>query len=84
MKALKHHLEAGHRYVQLDVTKLLSCDRDGVLAIVEAHHAFIAADGTLVLAGVRTPLRQLFRLLGVDSVLFLTRTRRAAADRWPT
>jgi anti-anti-sigma regulatory factor/GAF domain-containing protein len=83
-KALKHHLESGHRYVQLDVSKLLSCDRDGVLAIVDAHHAFIAAEGTLVLAGARTPLRQLLRLLGVDTVLFLARTRRGTAIRWPT
>jgi anti-anti-sigma regulatory factor len=83
-KVLKHHLESGHRYVQLDVSKLLSCDRDGVLAIVAAHHAFIAADGTLVLTGARTPLRQLLRLLDVDSVLFLARTRRSSAGRWPT
>jgi GAF domain-containing protein len=83
-KVLKHHLESGHRYLQLDVSKLLSCDRDGVLAIVDAHHAFIAAEGTLVLAGVRTPLRQLMRLLAVDNVLFLARTRRGTTGRWPT
>jgi anti-anti-sigma regulatory factor len=82
-KVLKHHLESGHRYVQLDVSRL-SCDRDGVLAIVAAHHAFIAAKGTLVLTGVRTPQRQLMRLLGVDGVLFLARARRATAGRWPT
>jgi anti-anti-sigma regulatory factor/GAF domain-containing protein len=83
-KVLKHHLESGHRYVHLDVSKLLSCDRDGVSAIVAAHHAFIAAEGTLVLAGARTPLRELFRLLGVDGVLFLARVRRGSAGRWAT
>ncbi|MEP7179161.1 MAG: GAF domain-containing protein [Pseudonocardiales bacterium] len=83
-KVLRHHLESGHRYVQLDVSKLLSCDRDGALAIVDAHHAFIAAGGTLVLAGARTPLRQLLRLLGFDKVLFLARARRGNAVRWPT
>jgi anti-anti-sigma regulatory factor len=83
-KVLRHHLESGHRYVQLDVTKLLSCDRDGVLAIVDAHHAFIAAEGTLVLAGARTSLRQLLRLLGADNVLFLARARRGSTGRWST
>jgi anti-anti-sigma regulatory factor len=77
-RALKHQLESGHRYVHLDVSKLLACDRDGMQTILEAHHAFLAADGTLVLAGARTALRQ---LLGVDTVLFLARARRAQADR---
>jgi anti-anti-sigma regulatory factor len=83
-KVLKHHLDSGHRYVQLDVSKLLSCNRDGVLAIVDAHHAFIAAEGTLVLAGARTPLRQQLRMLGVDKILFLARARRGPEGRWPT
>lgn len=50
-RALKHRLESGHRYVQLDVSKLLSCDRDGALSLVDAHHAFIDAKGALVLVG---------------------------------
>jgi anti-anti-sigma regulatory factor len=83
-KVLKQQLESGRRYVHLDVSKLLSCDRDGVFAIVEAHHAFLAAEGTLVLAGARTPLRQLLHLLSVDSILFLARARQGQADRWPT
>jgi anti-anti-sigma regulatory factor len=82
--ALKHQLESGHRYVHLDLSTLLGCDRDGVLAIVQAHHAFLAADGTLVLAEASTALRQLLHVLGVDTVLFLARTRRAQADRRPT
>jgi anti-anti-sigma regulatory factor len=83
-RALKHQLESGHRYVHLDVSELLACDRDGALAIVEAHHAFLAADGTLVLAGAGTALRQLLHLLGVDTVLFLARARRGQAERRPT
>jgi len=83
-RALKHRLESGHRYVQLDVSKLLSCDRDGALSLVDAHHAFIDAKGALVLVGARTTLRQLFRLLGVDTVLFLARGTGGRPDRWAT
>jgi anti-anti-sigma regulatory factor len=83
-KVLKHHLESGHRYVHLDVSGLLSCDRDGASAVVAAHHAFVAARGTLVLAGARPPFLQLLRLMDADTVLFLARTRRGTAGRWPT
>jgi len=81
-KALDHHLEAGQRYLHLDVSELTSCDQDGARVLRDAHHACIAADGTLVLDGAGAPLRQLLRLAGVDTLLFLARDRRGRRSRW--
>jgi len=81
-KVFKHRLQAGHRYLHLNVAGLVSCDQDGAKALVDAHHAFIAADGALVLVGVRPTLRNMLRLAGVDTVLFLARDRRISGHRW--
>lgn len=73
--ALTHHLQAGRRYVRLDLSTLHTCDRDGVNALVRAHDAFFNAPGALILLGSRATLRHLLRRNGLDTVLFL------AADR---
>ncbi|PZS12657.1 MAG: anti-sigma factor antagonist [Pseudonocardiales bacterium] len=75
MAVLIHHLHAGRRYVRLDLSALHSCDREGMNALVGAHHAFLEAPGVLVLLGARASVRQLLHRTGLDTVLFLTADR---------
>jgi anti-anti-sigma regulatory factor len=69
--ALTHHLQAGRRYVRLDLSALHTCDRAGVNALVRAHDAFFNAPGVLILLGARATLRRLLKRNGLDTVLFL-------------
>ena len=49
---LANQLEVGRRYVRLDVSGLEFVDACGLSAILEAHNAFLAAHGNLVLTGI--------------------------------
>jgi anti-anti-sigma factor len=69
---LGDHLEAGRRYVRLDVSGLSHIDTVGLRVLLDAHHRYLTNRGTLVLTGIRPPTVRLLRSHGLDNVLLYT------------
>lgn len=69
--ALEHQLDAGRRYVRLNLSALTFCDASGLHALVAAHHRFLNGRGTLVLAAVSPAVSRLLTLTSLDRTLFL-------------
>jgi anti-sigma B factor antagonist len=68
---LTNQLEIGHRYVRLDLSDLDFADACGLSAIVDAHNAFLAAHGNLVLTGVGPRIARLIALTHLEPALFV-------------
>jgi anti-sigma B factor antagonist len=71
---LGNQLEIGRRYVRLDLSGLDFVDASGLSAIVQAHNAFLAARGNLVLTGIGPRFARLIALTHLDRDLFLVGT----------
>jgi anti-anti-sigma regulatory factor len=61
--------ELGVQYIRLDVCRVTAIDEVAVAALLRAHQCFLASRGTLVLTGVRGPVREAFASAGLDRVL---------------
>ena len=68
---LGNQLESGRRYVRLDVSGLDFVDACGLSAILEAHNAFLAAHGNLVLTGIPPRMARLIALTHLERDLFV-------------
>lgn len=68
--ALDQYLAAGRRYTCLDLSRVPMLDQAGFDVLVEGHHRFLAAGGTLVLTGVGPRIARLLELTGLDRTLF--------------
>ena len=68
---LGNQLESGRRYVRLDVSGLDFVDACGLSAILEAHNAFLAAHGNLVLTGIGPRMARLIALTHLERDLFV-------------
>lgn len=79
--ALDRHLAAGRRYTRLDLSRVPMLDQAGFDVIVEGHHRFLAAGGTLVLTGISPRIARLLELTGLDRTLCTIVRPAAAAER---
>jgi anti-anti-sigma regulatory factor len=61
--------ELGVQYVRLDVCRVTAIDEVAVAALLRAHQCFLASRGTLVLTGVRGPVRDALVAARLDHVL---------------
>lgn len=69
---LTQQVEAGRRFVRLDMSAVTFLDCACLEVLVSAHHRYIAAHGTIVLTGVGAPVTRLLKLTGLDGTLFTT------------
>src|ERR1700712_3742321 len=69
--ALGEQLAQGHRFVRLDLSRLIFLDCAGLRVLVEAHNGFLYANGALVLTGVDQHVTRLLRLTHLDEALFI-------------
>jgi len=69
--AVDQCLDSGYTHLVIDCADLRSCDSSGVTALLRAHQAASAHDGTIKLTRAGTVLRSRFQLTGLDQVLTL-------------
>ena len=62
----------GRRHVRVDAAAVRFLDATVLEVLFEAHNRFLGRGSTLVVAGMPPRVRRLFRLTGLDKVLFLT------------
>lgn len=74
--ALDQQLAAGRCYARLDLTRVPMLDRAGFDALIEGHHRFLVAGGTLILTGVGPRIARLLELTGLDRTLCPNRAAR--------
>ncbi|GAB2459706.1 STAS domain-containing protein [Jatrophihabitans fulvus] len=68
---LRSHLDAGRRFLRLDVSGVRFVDATALAGIVAAHEQALAARGTLVITGVRSLVGRVLRMSGLDRVLLI-------------
>jgi anti-sigma B factor antagonist len=68
---LRGHLDAGRRFVRLDVAGVTFLDATALGGITVAHHEALARRGTLVITGVHSAVARLLQLTGLHDVLFI-------------
>jgi len=68
---LTAQLEAGRRYLRLDLTGVTYIDPAAIEVIVRAHHRVLARRGTLVLNGVPEPINRALVAADPDRVLLI-------------
>lgn len=62
----------GRRHVRVDAAAVRFLDATVLEVLFEAHNKFLGRGSTLVVAGMPPRVRRLFRLTGLDKVMFLT------------
>jgi anti-sigma B factor antagonist len=60
----------GRRFVRVDLSDVTFIDATALGVLVDAHHLFLKARGTLVLTGTGPRIQRLLRITGLDAVLF--------------
>lgn len=68
---LDDNLSSGHRFVRLDLSRVSFLDCAGLRLLVEAHNAFLAARGSLVLTGIDARIARLLAITHLDECLLL-------------
>lgn len=68
---LQNLLATGGRYVRVDLSGLSFVDCAGLGGLVDAHHAFLQARGTLIVTGTGAHVRRVMGLAGLLDVLFV-------------
>ncbi|MGI8678292.1 MAG: STAS domain-containing protein [Jatrophihabitans sp.] len=68
---LRCHLDAGRRFLRLDMSDVTFLDATALSGILASHHDLLAGRGTLVITGVRGLVARVLRLTGLDEVLFI-------------
>jgi anti-sigma B factor antagonist len=68
---LENHLQLGHRFVRLDLSKLEFLDGSGLSALVAAHNQFLAARGNLILTNIAPMVVRLLSLTELDQALLI-------------
>jgi anti-sigma B factor antagonist len=72
LRAMLHsHLEAGRRFLRLDLSAVAFLDASALGGITTAHHEALGRRGTLVITGVHSLVARLLRLTGLDEVLLV-------------
>jgi anti-sigma B factor antagonist len=70
--ALDEQYAGERRHVRIDAAAVRFLDATVLEVVFDAHNKFLGRGSTLVVAGVPPRVRRLFRLTGLDKVLFLT------------
>lgn len=69
--ALDDELKNMHRFVRLDLSRLIFIDGAGLEVLVRAHNQFLAARGTIVLTGLSRQVTRLLATTHLDEALFV-------------
>jgi anti-sigma B factor antagonist len=72
---LRGHLDAGRRFLRVDLSGVTFLDASVLGGITEAHHQALARRGTLVITGVRSLVARVLHVTGLDEVLFVGGSR---------
>jgi len=76
---LARHLAAGRRVLRIDTRGLDFIDTTALGVLLEMHWRCLRVGGTLLLSGVRDPLRKLLAITGLDAVLLVDRAETPGA-----
>ena len=76
---LARHLSLGRRVLRVDARGIDFVDTTALTVLLEAHWRCLRDGGTLLLTGVRDPLRRLLAITGLDSVLIVDRAEPSGA-----
>jgi anti-sigma B factor antagonist len=68
---LDRHLAAGRRVIRVDTSRLEFMDSTAMGVLVTASEECRRQHGSLILTGVRRPLRRLLGIAGLDEVLLV-------------
>jgi anti-sigma B factor antagonist len=79
---LQGHVNAGRRFLRLDVSGVTFLDATALTGITTVHRELLGRRGTLVITGVRNLVARVLRVTGLDEVLFVSGPR--ADDDLPT
>jgi anti-anti-sigma regulatory factor len=82
LAGLHEQLEAGRRFVRLDLSALTEVDAAGFAAVVLAHFEFLEQRGTLIIADASAAARDLLHQLELDSILLVVAPLAAARSEW--
>lgn len=69
--ALHSHLDAGRRFVQLDLSRMAMVSDEALTELAHAHYLFGESKGALILAGILPEARERVWQLGLDRVLLI-------------
>jgi anti-sigma B factor antagonist len=69
---LQNELAGGRRLARLDLADVVFFDSYGLSAVLDAHRAFLAARGTLILTTVSTRVARLVGVLALGDELFIS------------
>ena len=72
---LQDHLNAGRRFLRLDLSGVTFLDATVLTGITKVHQAVLGRRGTLVITGVRSMVARVLRMTGLDEVLFVSGPR---------
>lgn len=72
---LRGHLNAGRRFLRLDVHGLRFLDATALSGILAIHSEALAARGTLILTGVRPVVGRVLSVTGLAETLFISGPR---------
>jgi len=72
---LQGHVNSGRRFLRLDVSGVTFLDATALTGITSVHRDLLGRRGTLVITGVRTLVSRVFRVTGLDEVLFVSGPR---------
>jgi anti-anti-sigma factor len=76
---LLRHLSVGRRVLRIDARGVDFVDTTALSVLLEAHWRCLRDGGTLLLTGVRDPLRRLLAITGLDRVLIVDRAEPSGA-----
>ena len=72
---LKGHVEAGRRFLRLDMSGVTFLDAAALSGITDVHRELLRRRGTLVITGVRPIVSRVLRMTHLDKVLFVSGPR---------
>ena len=73
--AFAGHLDAGRRYLRLDLAEVTGLDRAVLDVVAAVHQEALALRGTLILTGVRAPVAGIMAATMLDRVLLVSGPR---------
>jgi anti-anti-sigma factor len=74
-RVLHGHVEAGRRFVRLDLSGVTFPDATVLSGITRIHYDLLRRRGTLVITGARPLVARALRVTGLDKVLFVGGSR---------
>ena len=83
-QVLNDNFESGRLKLGLDFSELTSIDSSGLTVLIEALHKYEAADGEIIITGLKNNVRQLFTLTRLEDLFNVFYEKTAARAYFKT